>query len=134
MRQSVSGTVLGAIALGACISAGCRVFDAFGPTGPGGVTFVYVGDTVLATGQPAPFSVSVLAGGVSLPQPRLHMDMSPDSTVVTLNAAADSLIPCRMGRADLRIRLIHSSAAGADMPDTAIALRVTGGGPPPGCP
>jgi hypothetical protein len=124
--------VLGAIALGVSISAGCRVFDAFGPTGPSGVTLLYVGDSVLTAGQPAPFSVSVLAEGVPLPQQRFRMDISPDSTVVTLNAAADTLIPCRTGRADLRIRLIHSSAAGADMPDTAIALRVTGGSP--GCP
>jgi hypothetical protein len=117
------------VLLGALIPAGCMVLDALGPTGPRGVTFIYAGDTVLTVGQPTPVDVTAFAQGVPLPQPALRMAISPDSTRVTMNAAGDSLIPCRAGQTSLLVRLLHSSAAGTDMPDTSIALRVTGGGP-----
>jgi hypothetical protein len=111
------------------------VFDALGPSGPRGVTFTYVGDTVLRVGTPAAFGVTVAAEGVPLPQPRLRVAITPDSTRVILNVTGDSLIPCQSGPASLLVVLLHSSAAGSDMPDTAIGLRVTGGGSPnPRCP
>ena len=122
------------VVLGALIPAGCTVFDALGPAGPRSVTFIYVGDTVLRVSQPAAFGVTVVAQGVPLPQPRLRVEIS-DSTRVTLNVTGDSLIPCQAGQASLLVGLLHSSAVGSDMPDTAIGLRVTGGGPPsPRCP
>lgn len=133
--QSVRVTVAGMVLLGALIPAGCMVFDALGPTGPRGVTFIYTGDTVLTVGELKPFGVTVLAQGVPLAQPRLRVEIKPDSTFVTLNAPGDSLIPCQAGQASLLVRLLHSSAAGTDMPDTSIALRVKGGGPSdPRCP
>lgn len=133
MPQSVRLTVAWIGLLGALIAAAC-VFDAFGPAGPRGVTFTYVGDTVLRVGNPAAFGWTVAAQGVPLPQPRLRVEIS-DSTRVTLNVTGDSLIPCRAGQASLLVALLHSSAVGSDMPDTAIGLRVTGGGPPnPRCP
>ena len=135
MPQSVRVTVAGMVLLGALIPAGCTVLDALGPTGPRGVTFIFAGDTVLRVNQPVAFGVTVVAQGVPLPQQRLRVEISPDSTRVTLNVAADSLIPCRSGQALLLVRLLHSSAAGTDMPDTSIALRVTGGGSSdPRCP
>ncbi len=129
MPRCVRVTVAGMVLLGALIPAGCMVFDALGPTGPRGVTFIYAGDTVLTVGQPTPIDVTAFAQGVPLPQQPLRMAISPDSTRVTMNAAGDSLIPCRAGQASLLVRLLHSSAAGTEMPDTSIALRVTGGGP-----
>jgi len=105
------------------------VLDALGPTGPRGVTFIYAGDTVLTVGELKPVGVTVSAQGVPLPQQRLRLEISPDSSRVTLNVAGDSLIPCNSGQASLLVRLLHSSAAGTDMPDTSIALRVKGGGP-----
>jgi hypothetical protein len=118
------------VLLGALIPAGCTVLDAFGPTGPRGVTFIYTGDTVLTVGPPKPIDVTAFAQGVPLPQQPLRAAISPDSTHVTLNVAGDSLIPCKAGQASLLVRLLHSSAAGTDMPDTSIALKVTGGGSP----
>ena len=130
MPQCVRVTVAGTVLLGALIPAGCMVLDALGPTGPRGVTFTYAGDTVLTVGELRSFGVTVLAQGVPLPQPRLRVEIKPDSTLVTLNVAGDSLIPCRSGQASLVVRLLHSSAAGTDMPDTSIVLKVTGGGTP----
>ena len=130
MPRCVRVTVAGMVLLGALIPAGCMVLDALGPTGPRGVTFIHTGGTDLRVGQPTPVGVTVLAQGVPLPQQRPRVEISPDSTRVTLNVAGDSLIPCRAGEASLVVRLLHSSAAGTDMPDTAIALRVTGGGTP----
>ncbi len=130
MRQSVRVTVAGMVLLGALIPAGCMVLDALGPTGPRGVIFAYAGDTALSAGQPSAFSVTVSAGGVPLPPQRLRLGITPDSTKVTLNATGDSLIPCRAGQAALLVQLLHSSASGTGIPDTSIALRVTGGAPP----
>ena len=135
MRQSVRVTVAGMLLVGAFILAGCMVLDALAPPGPRGVTFTYVGDTVLRVGTPAAFTLTVTAQGVPLPQPWLRVEISPESTQVLLNVTGDSLIPCQAGQASLLVGLLHSSAAGSDMPDTAIGLRVTGGGPPnPRCP
>ena len=130
MPQSVRVTVAGMVLLSALIPAGCTVFDALGPSGPRGVTLVYAGDTLLTVNEPRPVVVAVLAQGVWLPEQRLRVEIAPDSTRVTLNVAGDSLIPCRAGQASLLIRLLHSSAVGTATPDTAIALRVTGGAPP----
>jgi hypothetical protein len=116
------------VLLGALIPAGCMVLDALGPTGPRGVTLTYTGATDLTVGQLTPVGVTVLAQGVPLPQQRLRLGIAPDSTRVTLNAPGDSLIACKAGSASLLVRLLHSSAVGTDMPDTSIALRVTGGG------
>ena len=128
MRQSERVTVAGMVLLGALIPASCMVFDALGPTGPRGVTFVYTGATDLTVGQLTPVRVTASAQGVPLAQQRLRLGISPDSTRVTLNLAGDSLIACKAGQASLLVRLLHSSAAGTEMPDTTIALRVTGGG------
>jgi len=119
----------------ALIPAGCMVLDALGPTGPRGVVFTYLGATDLNVGPPSPVVVTVSADGVPLPSQRLRLEISPDSTRVTLNVAADSLIPCKAGQATLLVQLLHSSASGTGIPDTSIALRVTGGGTPdPRCP
>lgn len=131
MRLSVRVTVAGMVLLGvALIPAGCSVFDALGSSGPRGVTLVYAGDTALTVNQPAPVVVTVLAQGVPLPAQHVRAEIAPDSTRVTLTAAGDSLIPCRAGQASLILSLVHSSAVGTAMPDTAIALHVTGGAPP----
>ena len=130
MRQSVRVAVAGMVLLGALIPAACSVFDALGPSGSRRVTLVYAGDTVLTVNQPVPVVVTVLAQGVPLPEQRLRVEIAPDSARVTPNVAGDSLIPCRAGQATLLIRLLHSSAVGTATPDTAIALRVTGGAPP----
>ena len=129
MPQSARVLVAGMVLLGALIPAGCMVFDALGPTGPRGVTFIYTGATDLTVGQLTPVGVTASAQGVQLPQQRLRLGISPDSTRVTQNAAGDSLIACKAGQTSLLVRLLHSSAAGTAMPDTSIALRVTGGGP-----
>lgn len=129
MTHAVRVAVAGMVLLGT-LPAGCTVFDALGPTGLRGVTFAYLGDTDLLVGQPTSVQVTVLAQGVPLPGQRLRVEIAPDSTKVTLNVPGDSLIPCRAGNASLLIRLLHSSAAGTAMPDTVIALRVTGGAPP----
>lgn len=106
------------------------VLDALGPTGPRGVTFIHTGVTDLTVGELTPVGVTVSAQGVPLPQLRLRVEISPDSTRVTLNVAGDSLIPCKSGgQPSLLVRLLHSSAVGTDVPDTSIALRVSGGGP-----
>ena len=118
------------VLVGAFIPAGCMVLDALGPAGPRGATFAYSGDTTLAVGEIAPVTVTVLVQGMPLPQQRLRLEISPDSTRVTLNATAESLIACRAGQATLLIRLLHSSAVGTATPDTAIDLHVTGGGSP----
>jgi len=128
--HAVRVTVAGMVFLGALIPAGCTVFDALAPAGARGVTFAYVGDTALSVGVPRPLAVSVWADGVPLPPQRLRLAITPDSTRVTLNAAGDSLIPCRAGQAALLVQLLHSSASGTAIPDTAFGLRVTGGGPP----
>ena len=134
MPQSVRPTVAGIVLLGALIPAAC-VLDAFGPAGPRAVTFTYVGDTVLRVGEVAAFGLIVAAQGVPLSQPRLRVEISPDSTRVKLNVTGDSLIPCQAGQSSLLVALLHSSGVGSDAPDTAIGLRVTGGGPPnPRCP
>jgi len=130
MPKCVRVTVAGMVLLGALIPAGCTVLDALGPTGPRGVTFIHTGVTDLRVGELTPVAVTVLAQGVPLPQQRLRVEISPDSTRVTLNVAGDSLIPCQSGQASLLVRLLHSSAAGTDMPDTSIVLKVTGGGTP----
>jgi hypothetical protein len=129
MRHSARLAVVGIVVLGA-VPAACTVFDALGHSGPRAVTLVYAGDSVLSVNQPVPVVVTVLAQGVPLPGQRLRLEIVPDSTRVTLNIAGDSLIPCRAGQASLLIRLLHSSAAGTEMPDTAVGLRVTGGAPP----
>ncbi len=129
MRHCARVAAVRIVVLGA-LPAACTVFDALGPSGPRAVTFVYAGDSVLSVNQPVPVVVTVLAQGVPLPGQRLRLDIAPDSTRVTLNIAGDSLIPCRAGQASLLLRLLHSSAAGTEVPDTAIALRVTGGAPP----
>jgi len=119
----------------ALIPAGCMVFDALGPIGPREATFAYLGDTVLSVGQIVPVDVTVSVDGMPLPPQRLRLEISPDSTRVTLNVAGDSLIPCRAGDASLLVRLLHSSATGMATPDTAFALHVIGGAPPsPRCP
>lgn len=130
MRQTARVAVAGMVLLGALIPAGCSVFDALGAIGPRGVTLVYAGDTTLSVNQPAPVVVTVLAQGVPLPAQRVRVEIAPDSTRVTVNAAGDSLIPCRAGQASLLLRLLHSSAVGTATPDTAITLHVTGGAPP----
>ena len=135
MRQSVRVTIAGMGLLGVLIPAGCSVFDAVGAGEPRQVTLVYSGDTILSVNVPRPVVVTVLADGVPLPQQRLQVAITPDSTRVTLNVAGDSLIPCRAGQAALLLRLLHSSAVGTATPDTTIALHVTGGAPPGGaCP
>jgi hypothetical protein len=122
------------LTLSVILPAACAMFDAFAPPGPRAVTFVYAGETDLAVGPWQPLLVTVLAEGVPLPQQRLLVESSAP-TVLTLNARGDSLLPCRAGQADLRIWLVHSSATRAELPDTAIALRVSGGAPPPAdCP
>lgn len=131
MRQPVRVTVAAMVLLGAALIPGaCSVFDALGSSGPRGVSLVYAGDTALSVNQPAPIVVMVLAEGVPLPAQRVRAAIAPDSTRVTLNAAGDSLIPCRAGQASLVLTLLHSSAVGTAMPDTTIALHVTGGAPP----
>lgn len=130
MRQSVRVAVAGMVLLGALIPAGCSVFDALGSSEPQGVTLVYSGDTALTVNQPAPVVVTVLARGVPLPEQHLRAEITPDSTRVSLNAAGDSLIPCRAGQASLLLRLLHSSAVGTATPETVITLHVTGGAPP----
>jgi hypothetical protein len=94
------------------------------------VTFTYVGDSVLSVGDIRPLGVTIAANGVQLPPQRLRVSITPDSTRVTLNATSDSLIACRAGQAALLVQLLHSSAAGTEVPDTSIALRVIGGAPP----
>jgi len=123
-------TVAGMILLGTLIPAGCTVFDALAPTGPRGVTFTYAGDSLLSVGEIRPLGVTVVADGVQLPPQRLRLAITPDSTRVTLNAASDSLIACQAGQASLLVQLLHSSASGTGIPDTAIALHVTGGSSP----
>jgi len=118
------------VLLGALIAGGCTVFDALAPTGGRRVTFAYVGDSVLSVGDIRPLGVTVAANGVQLPTQRLRVSITPDSTRVTLNAASDSLIACRAGQAALLVQLLHSSASGTAIPDTSIALHVTGGGSP----
>lgn len=130
MRQAVRLTVAGMVLLGVLIAAGCSVFDALGSGGPRGVTLVYAGDTALTVNQPVPVVVTVLTQGVPLSGQRVQADIAPDSTRVTLNAAGDTLIPCRAGQASLVLKLLHSSAVGTAIPDTAIPLHVTGGAPP----
>lgn len=130
MRHFVRVTVAGMVLLSALIPAGCSVLDALGPSGPRGVTFIYAGPTDLTVGQLTPVEVTVTAQGVPLPQQRLRLGISPDSTRVTLNPAGDSLIACKAGPASLLVGLLHSSASGTAMPDTLIGLRVTGGGTP----
>ena len=130
MRQPVRLTVAGMVLLVALIPAGCMVLDALGPTGPRGVTFTYLGDTVLSVGQAGSVDVAVSADGVQLPPQRLRLAVTPDSTRVTLNVAGDSLIPCRAGSASLLVQLLHSSTSGTGIPDTSISLRVIGGGSP----
>ncbi len=130
MRQSVRVTVAGMVLVGALIPAGCMVLDALGPIGSRAATFTYTGDTVLTVGSTTPVFVTVLAQGVPLSAQRLHIDIFPDSTRVTVNSAGDSLIGCRAGPAAMLIRLLHSSAVGTATPDTSIGLRVTGGGSP----
>ncbi len=128
-------TVAGMVVLGVLVLAGCAVLDALGPTGPRGVTFTYAGDTVLNVGDVVPMVVTVSVDGVLLPPQRLHVAITPDSTRVTLNATADSLVACRAGQASLVVQLLHSSASGTTAPDTAVSLRVTGGAAPgPRCP
>ena len=135
MPTSVRVTVAGMVLLLALIPAACMVLDALAPTGPRAVVFTYVGDTALSVGQVSAVAVMVSAAGVPLPPQRLRLAITPDSTNVTLNAAGDSLIPCRAGQASLLIGLLHSSASGTAVPDTLIGLHVTGGAPPsPRCP
>jgi hypothetical protein len=123
------------VLVGAFIPAGCMVLDALEPTGARGVTFTYVGDSVLSVGDVRPLEVTVAANGVHLPPQRLRVSITPDSTRVTLNAASDSLIACRAGQAALLVQLLHSSAVGTATPDTSIGLHVTGGGSAdPRCP
>lgn len=127
MHHSACLKLAGLVTLGVIIPAACSVFDAFGPPGPRDVAVVYAGDTVLTVGQPRPLIVTVLAEGVPLSGQRLRVD-NAGPVVVTLNAGGDSLIPLSMGRDTLVIRLVHSSAAGTAIRDTAVAiLKVTGG-------
>ena len=130
MRQSVRVAVAAMVLLGALIPAGCMVLDALGPAGPRDVTITYVGDTVLSVGDVVPITVTVSVGGVLLPPQRLRVAITPDSTRVTFNPTADSLVACRAGQATLLVQLLHSSASGTSTPDTSVALRVTGGAPP----
>jgi len=130
MRQSVRVAVAGMVLLGALIPAACMVLDALGPAGPREVTITYAGDTVLSVGDVVPITVTVSVDGVLLPPQQLRMAITPDSTRVTLNPTADSLIACRAGQASLLVQLLHSSASGTSVADTSVALRVTGGAPP----
>ena len=130
MRQSVRVAVAAMVLLGALISAGCMVLDALGPAGAREVTITYAGDTVLSVGDVVPITVTVSVGGVLLPPQRLRVAITPDSTRVTFNPSADSLVACRAGQATLLVQLLHSSASGTSTPDTSVALRVTGGAPP----
>jgi len=136
LPPSVRVTVAGMVLLLALIPAGCMVLDALAPTGPRGVvTFTSLGATTLSVGPPVPVAIAVFADGVPLPPQRLRLGISPDSTRVTLNVTADSLIPCQAGQAALLVQLFHSSASGTGIPDTSIDLHVTGGGTPdPRCP
>lgn len=135
MRQSVRVAVAAMVLLGALIPAACMVLDALGPAGPRDVTITYAGDTVLSVGDVVPITVTVSVDGVLLPPQQLRMAITPDSTRVTFNPTADSLIACRAGPASLLVQLLHSSASGTSAPDTSVALRVTGGGAPgPRCP
>jgi hypothetical protein len=106
------------------------VLDALGPAGAREVTITYAGDTVLSVGDVVPITVTVSVGGVLLPPQRLRVAITPDSTRVTFNPSADSLVACRAGQATLLVQLLHSSASGTSTPDTSVALRVTGGAPP----
>lgn len=130
MSQSARVTVAGMALVCALIPAGCTVFDAFGPTGPRGISFTFAGDTVLNVGDVVPVAVTVVAQGVPLTGQPLRVAITPDSTRVTLNATGDSLIGCRAGQAAMLVQLLHSSSVGTATPDTAIVLRVTGGAPP----
>ena len=130
MRQSARVAVAAMVLLGALIPAGCMVLDALGPAGPRDVTITYAGDTVLSVGDVVPITVTVSVGGVLLPPQRLRVAITPDSTRVTFNPTADSLVACRAGQATLLVQLLHSSASGTSTPDTSVALRVTGGAPP----
>lgn len=114
--------------LGAILLSACAVFDVFEPAGSRQVVFQYTGVTQLRVGDRAPFAVTVLAEGAVVPRPRLRIAVL-DSTIVALAASGDTLVARKAGRTDLHIRLEHSLLSG-DLPDTTIALHVSGGGPP----
>ncbi|HEY6159044.1 MAG TPA: hypothetical protein VIV88_16470 [Gemmatimonadales bacterium] len=117
LRVRLAGTVVGTVA-----ALACGLADVFRPAGPGAVSIVYVGDTILHRDSTVPFSVVVQAGGTQLDRPHLTM-WSSDTSVFDLNSAQDSLAAKNIGTTTLMIRL-ESSILTDSAPTLAQSIKV----------
>ena len=109
--------------LASLVLAGCGFGDLFRPPGPAaGVTFVFQSATDLVVGDRVPLVVSVIADGMTLPNPHLVIT-SLDTMRLRLTPAHDSLIAVRQGSPQLELRLVASVITG-DAPDTVQTIRV----------
>ena len=133
-RVGIHMRLIGSLASAAvaALIGGCGLPDVFQAAGLKDVVITYVGDSLLNTGTRVAVTVSVVAGGEPLPNPRLRFSTS-DPTVMALTAVGDTLVACHSGQAQLLTYLISSMVT--DTTPTAVhIIRVSGGPPPPTCP
>ncbi len=132
MRLFRSRAAVVVAALGTVVAASCGLPDAFRSPGlKGDVVIRFTGDSVLSTGQRVAPIVTVTAGGVVVPNPRLRF-ASSDPTILALTAIGDTLVACRAGHAQLNVWLISSMITDS-APTGSDSLHITGA-PVPTCP
>lgn len=116
----------------AVLIGGCGLPDVFQAAGLKDVVITYLGDSVLTTGARVAVTVSVVAGGEPLPNPRLRFESS-DPTVLALTAVGDTLVACHSGQAHLLTYLVSSMVTGT-APTAVDTIRISGGPPLQTCP
>jgi hypothetical protein len=102
--------------------AGCGFGDLFRTAGPRTITIDYTGSSIIVIGSPAPFTFTVTADGVPVPNPRLSLESS-DTSIFIINSTRDSLIPLQFGSATLTARL-NDPAFTDSIPALDVHIRV----------
>jgi len=110
------------VLVGVLFLDGCSYSDIFGTPGPRLVLLKFFGDSTLAVGSPEAFGVTVSSEGIPVPNPNLSI-AADDTTIVSINAAHDSLTGLRTGITRLRARL-QDPMFSDSLPTLVVRIRV----------
>ena len=107
MQPSRTVRRLGLVVCAALAPLACNLADVFRSPGVEPVVILYTGDTVLTRGTTVPLVIVVLAGGVTVPEPRLSV-AAMDTTIVSVTPGQDSLVALKIGPDTLTITFVSS--------------------------
>lgn len=116
LRHSITAIV-------ASLALGCGIADLFSSEQIGDIVVTYNGPTVLAVGDTAAISVSVVAGGALMSDARVSI-ISANPTILALSAHSDTIVALDKGWDTLTIRVVASIFTDT-LPTVLQPIRVT---------